>query len=127
MILDLGYYLLGLSGALFYALYDTLQPSTPTLSQIPDPVATTSTRIRLISWNQPKIPVPLHQLFEYCFCSFLHKSIFGYWYFGLETKKGSQRRAFFNVLLQPSTYLTAFSSILSIASWVIFFNAFGGK
>ena len=71
MILDLGYYLLGLSGALFYALYDTLQPSTPTLSQILYPVATTSTRIWLISWNQPKIPVPLHQLFDSYVSSFL--------------------------------------------------------
>ena len=79
MILDLGYYLLGLSGALFYALYDTFQPSTPTLSQIPDPVATTSTRIWLIFWNQPKIPVPLQQLFESYFCSFLHKSILVIW------------------------------------------------
>ena len=79
MILDLGYYLLGLSGALFYALYDTLQPSTPTLSQILSPVATTSTRIRLISWNQPKITVSLHQVFESYFCSFLHKSILVIW------------------------------------------------
>ena len=70
MILDLGYYLLGLSGALFYALYDTLQPSTPTLSQILYPVATTPTRIWLISWNQPKITVSLHQLFESYVCSF---------------------------------------------------------
>ena len=68
-----------LAGPLIYALYDTLQPSTPTLSQIPDPVATTPTRIWPFSWNQPKIPVPLHQLFEYCFCSFLHKSILVIW------------------------------------------------
>ena len=79
MILDLGYYLLGLSGALFYALYDTLQPSTPTLSQSLSFVATTPTRIRQISWNQPKIPVPLQQLFESYFCSFLHKSILVIW------------------------------------------------
>ena len=36
-------------------------PSSPTLSQSHSPVATTSTRIRQISWNQPKIPVPLQQ------------------------------------------------------------------
>ena len=71
MILDLGYYLLGLSGALFYALYDTLQPSTPTLSQSHSFVATTPTRIRLISWNQPQIPVPLHQL-SYFHTLFVH-------------------------------------------------------
>ena len=56
---------------IFYALYDTLQPSTPTLSQILYPVATTSTRIWPFSWNQPKIPVPLHQLFESYVSSFL--------------------------------------------------------
>ena len=40
---------------------DTLKVSSPTLSQIYPFVATTPTRIWLISWNQPKIPVPLHQ------------------------------------------------------------------
>ena len=68
-----------LAGPLIYALYDTLQPSTPTLSQILYPVATTPTRIRLISWNQPKITVSLHQVFESYFCSFLHKSILVIW------------------------------------------------
>ncbi len=34
-------------------------------------VATTSTRIRLISWNQPKIPVPLQQL-SYFHTLFVH-------------------------------------------------------
>ena len=43
----------------------------PTLSQITSLVATTSTRIRLISWNQPKIPVPLHQL-SYFHTLFVH-------------------------------------------------------
>ena len=72
----------------FFKLFTTISaPSSPTLSQSHSFVATTPTRIRLFSWNQPQIPVPLQQLFEYCFCSFLHKSIFGYWYFGLETKK----------------------------------------
>ena len=45
-------------------------PSSPTLSPIHSLVATTSTRIWLIIWNQPKIPVPLHQLFESYVCSF---------------------------------------------------------
>ena len=49
---------------------DTLQPIYPTLSQSHFLVATTSTRIWLIIWNQPKIPVPLHQLFESYVCSF---------------------------------------------------------
>ena len=47
-------------------MYTThFNPSSPTLSQILSPVATTSTRIWQISWNQPKIPVPLHQLFDF--------------------------------------------------------------
>jgi len=41
--------------------YDTTLPSSPTLSQILYPVATTPTRIKQISWNQPKIHVPLQQ------------------------------------------------------------------
>ena len=45
--------------------------SSPTLSQIAPLVATTSTRIRLISWNQPKIPVPLQQL-SYFHTLFVH-------------------------------------------------------
>ena len=45
----------------FTEIGDTLKPYSPTLSQILYPVATTTTRIRLYSWNQPKIPVPLHQ------------------------------------------------------------------
>ena len=53
-------------------MYTThFNPSSPTLSQILDPVVTTSIRIRLISWNQPKIPVPLHQLFDSYVSSFL--------------------------------------------------------
>ena len=47
--------------AFFYALYDTHNPSSPDLSQITIPVATTPTIIRLISWNEPKNPLPLHQ------------------------------------------------------------------
>jgi len=42
-------------------LYDILKPSSSTLSRITPLVATTPTRIWLFSWNQPKIPVPLHQ------------------------------------------------------------------
>ena len=42
-------------------IYDTIQPLAPTLSQITPLVATTPTRIWLISWNQPKITIPLHQ------------------------------------------------------------------
>jgi hypothetical protein len=59
-------------------MYTThFNPSSPTLSQILYIVATTSTRIWLISWNQPKIPVPLHQLFEsYVICSYLHNLSF---------------------------------------------------
>ena len=56
---------LGLSGAHFLSpFYDTLKPYSPTLSQILYPVATTSTRIKQISWNQPKISVPLHRQSE---------------------------------------------------------------
>ena len=47
--------------AFFYALYDTHNPSSPDLSQNTKPVATTPTIIWLISWNQPKITLPLHQ------------------------------------------------------------------
>ena len=68
-------------------MYTThFNPSTPTLSQILYIVATTSTRIRLFSWNQPKIHVPLHQLFDSYVSSFLIM-IFGFW---LVMEKGSQ-------------------------------------
>ena len=61
---------LGSAEPFFMPFYDTLQPIYPTLSQSHFLVATTSTRIWLIIWNQPKIPVPLHQLFESYVCSF---------------------------------------------------------
>lgn len=73
-------------------MYTThFNPSTPTLSQILYIVATTSTRIRLFSWNQPKIHVPLHQLFDSYVSSFLIM-IFGFW---LVMEKGSQLRTLF--------------------------------
>ena len=50
--------------------------------------------------------VSLHQLFEYCFCSFLHKSIFGYWYFGLETKKARSGEPLF--MLFPPLFIIVF-------------------
>jgi hypothetical protein len=50
---------------LFFLLFTTrFNNLHPTLSQIAPLVATTSSRIWLILWNQPKIPVPLYQLFE---------------------------------------------------------------
>ena len=79
-------------------MYTThFNPSTPTLSQILYIVATTSTRIRLFSWNQPKIHVPLHQLFDSYVSSFLIM-IFGFW---LVMEKGSQCEPyFFSIHLQ---------------------------
>ena len=52
-------------------IYDNLTPHPPTLSYIIPPVATTPTRIRLISWNQPKILLPLQQL-SYFHTLFVH-------------------------------------------------------
>jgi len=51
---------------------------SPTLSQYVPPVATTPTRNWLISWNQPKIIIPLHQSFESYVCSFFI-FVLGYW------------------------------------------------
>ena len=73
--------------------HDTFSPSSPTLSQSLSFVATTSTRIKQISWNQPKNPVPLHQVFE----SYVSFSIFvlGYWLFGLKKKKARSGGPYF--------------------------------
>ena len=88
IVLDLRLTISARSGGLFFMPFTTLTtPHSLLCRKSPTLVATTSTRIWLISWNQPKIPVPLQQLFESCFCSFLRKSIISYWYFGLETKK----------------------------------------
>ena len=46
---------LGSAEPIFFALYDNLNPSFPTLSQNTIPVATTQLIIWLISWNQPQI------------------------------------------------------------------------
>ena len=81
---------LGSAEPFFMPFYDTLQPIYPTLSQSHFLVATTSTRIWLIIWNQPKIPVPLHQLFESYVCSFLHKSIL---VIGILVKKRKKARS----------------------------------
>ena len=53
-------------------------PSSPTLSQSHSLVATTSTRIRLFSWNQPKIPVPLQPVKDHTLVVFSY-IYFGYW------------------------------------------------
>ena len=93
----------------FYALHDTFSPSSPTLSQSHPFVATTSTRIWLISWNQPKIPLPLLSLRQAApqqsKASFdcirlalslhqFHTFVLGYWLFGnvsYELARGSLR------------------------------------
>ena len=71
------------------SFYDTLKPSSPTLSQSLPPVATTPTRILLNSWNQPKIPVPLHQFhtISLVFSLFVIPFVLGYWLFGYVSKR----------------------------------------
>ena len=57
------------------------KPLQLTLSQSLSPVATTPTRILLNSWNQPKIPVPLHQFHTISlgFSLFVIPFVLGYW------------------------------------------------